>query len=303
MKKDIQFTVDNQGAELVSIQSEGWEYLWCGNPAYWGRRAPILFPIVGRLAKDTLRINGREYIMKQHGFARDAEFLREGFNPSLLGGNIDMQTPNGPMVFKMFQNGVPLNYPYLYDLEAMYGTIDHAVSCSWIVKNLGNEEMNFQIGAHPAFNLPDYNPHDDIHGYFKFYDAEGNGVSPIITSYLIDGLRYTYGTPKVIPNRESMCAIQNNIFANDALLIEGGQVAVIALLDKQQREILRVICPQAEAFGLWAPNKPGCPFVCIEPWCGIADQYDFNGDISERKYNHSLREGESYVFNYMIQIA
>ncbi|WP_081373008.1 hypothetical protein [Xylanibacter ruminicola] len=263
----------------------------------------MLFPIVGRLANDTLRINGREYTMKQHGFARDTEFLREGFKPSLLGGNIDMQTPNGPVFFKMYQNGSPLNYPYSFDLKVLYGTIDNSVLCSWIVKNLGNEEMHFQIGAHPAFNLPDYNPHDEVHGYFKFYDAEGNGVSPIITSYLEDGLRHTYGDPKVLPNRQTICPIKSETFSKDALLIEDSQVAIVALLDKEQREVLRVICPQAETFGLWAPNKPGCPFVCIEPWCGIADHYDFNGDILERKYDHSLREGESYVFNYMIQIA
>ena len=50
---------------------------------------------------------------------------------------------------------------------------------------------------------------------------------------------------------------------------------------------------------LWAPStKPGCPFICIEPWCGIADRYDFEGDISERQYNHRLAPKESYAFNY-----
>ena len=301
--KDIQFTVDNHGAELVSIQSGGREYMWCGDPQYWGRKAPILFPIVGRLADDTLRINGKDYIMKQHGFARDAEFIRQEPIPTLLGGAIDVQTISGPLVYKMYQSGGLANYPYLFDLEARYETIENAVVCSWTVRNNGNETMHFQIGAHPAFNLPNYDAKDEVHGYFSFYDAKGNEVSPIVTSYLVDGLRHTYGSPKVLPNGLSFCAIKNDTFANDAILIEGSQVAAIALLNTHQKEVLRVVCPQAEAFGLWAPNKPGCPFVCIEPWCGIADQYDFKGDISERKCNHSLSAGESYVFNYLIQIA
>ena len=72
--KSVQFTVANHGAELQSVQLGGHEFLWQGDPAYWGRRAPILFPIVGKVADDTLRIDGHEYTMKQHGFARDTVF-------------------------------------------------------------------------------------------------------------------------------------------------------------------------------------------------------------------------------------
>ena len=71
----IEYTVSNHGAELQSIRFEGREYLWQGDPAYWGRRAPILFPIVGKVAGDLLRVDGQSYPMKQHGFARDAEFV------------------------------------------------------------------------------------------------------------------------------------------------------------------------------------------------------------------------------------
>ena len=58
---------------------------------------------------------------------------------------------------------------------------------------------------------------------------------------------------------------------------------------------------QAQAFGLWAPQKPGCPFVCIEPWNGIADPVGFAGDIAERELDHCLGAGESYLFEYSIK--
>ena len=92
-------------------------------------------------------------------------------------------------------------------------------------------------------------------------------------------------------------------FANDALLVEGGQVAGAVLLNKAGHEVLKVSCPQAEAFGLWAPNKKGCPFVCIEPWCGIADRVGFNGDIKERDCIHSLAPNETYNYTYSLSIA
>ena len=302
--KDIQFTVADKGAELVSIQRDGREYLWNGDPKFWGRSAPILFPAVGMLANDKLRIDGHEYTMKQHGFARDTMFIRQdGYKPAILGGNTDVLTLRGPLVLKMCQDGIPANYPYSFDLEARYETIDNSVSCSWTVRNIDSKTMYFQIGAHPAFLLPDYDETEDVHGYVKFFDESNSPVSPMLTSYLIDGLRHTYATPRALMNGTGICPITNSSFVNGALMIEGNQVASIALLDKQKKEVLRVVCPQAECYGLWAPNKPGCPFVCIEPWCGIADKYDFQGEISEREYIHSLEPDECYVFNYMIQIS
>lgn len=93
--------VSTHGAELQSLAANGREYLWQGNPVFWGRRAPILFPIVGRLANDTFRIEGKEYTMKQHGFARDAEFVeRDGW-------------------YVLAEEGRD-NYPYVYELAVKY---------------------------------------------------------------------------------------------------------------------------------------------------------------------------------------
>ena len=58
----------------------------------------------------------------------------------------------------------------------------------------------------------------------------------------------------------------------------------------------------AEAYGLWAPFKPGCPFVCLEPWCGINDLEGFSGDLSERYLSHALKPGEKFEFEYWIEL-
>lgn len=302
MQNDLQITIAHHGAELVSIQYGGREYMWNGDTEYWGRIAPILFPIVGRLSGDTLRIKGREFQMKQHGFARDAEFSQSGIKVDSIIGKVLLQTCQPPLKFIMSQYGKPQNYPYDFELSVSYEIQGQIVSCSWEVLNTGKETMHFQIGAHPAFMLPNYNANEAIHGYLQCYDVNNHVVSPFVTSYLVDGLRHGYGSPKALVNKEALIAITNESFANDAILIEGSQVASVSLFDQQLRKVLTVLCPQAEAYGLWAPSKPGCPFVCIEPWCGIADRYDFNGDISERLCNHSLEPSNTYSFNYLIQI-
>ena len=67
--------VSELGAELQSIKDdEGKEYLWQGDSRYWGRRSPILFPIVCGLWKGTYRTDGDTYQMGRHGFARDMNF-------------------------------------------------------------------------------------------------------------------------------------------------------------------------------------------------------------------------------------
>ena len=64
------------GAELQSIKDKftSFEYLWQGDKAYWARRSPILFPIVGKVWNGRMLYQGVEYSLSQHGFARDCEF-------------------------------------------------------------------------------------------------------------------------------------------------------------------------------------------------------------------------------------
>ena len=280
-----QIQVSSHGAELQSLVANGREYLWQGDPKFWGRRAPILFPIVGRLANDILRIDGHEYTMKQHGFVRDAEFVQR----------------NGKYV--LVEDGSRENYPYAFELVAEYTTRGNTLICDWNVTNRDDRTMYFQIGTHPAFLLPDYNAADEIHGYIQCYDASEKVVSPMVFNCLENGLRVHYGEPKVLINDKAILALTNTTFADDAILIEANQVAQVSLFDKRGKRVLTVSCPQVEAFGLWSPNKLGCPFVCIEPWCGIADREGFKGEISERDCIHSLAPNKTYNFKYSISIT
>lgn len=276
-------SVSHKGAELQNITANGREYLWKGDPVFWGRRAPILFPIVGKLADDKLRINGHEYTMKQHGFARDTEFEERD------GGYV------------LTENGRE-NYPYAYELAVKYLVDGNMLTCNWQVTSRSDDTMHFQIGAHPAFLLPEYDAKDAIHGYIMCYDANDNVVSPMLFSTLVNGLRAHYSQPKTLLNNKGILALTDTTFADDAILLEAQQVAKVALFDKQGKRVLTVSCQQADAFGLWAPNKPGCPFVCIEPWCGIADNAEFKGDISEHDCIHSLESGKSFEFRYSITL-
>ena len=130
-------------------------------------------------------------------------------------------------------------------------------------------------------------------------DKEGNPVDPVIKNSVNGGLRHPYAEPKTL---DALIPIKEDTFADDAILIEDSQVASVALLDKDLNKVLTVHCPGAQAYGLWAPKKPACPFVCIEPWNGISDPVGFAGEISERELNHTLKPGEQFIFEYTIEV-
>ena len=279
----ITIEVAEHGAEMVSLQKNGHEYLWIGDAAYWNRHAPILFPVVGKPYNHALHVEGKVYPMKQHGFARDSEF-------EVIG--------DGRL--RMIENEMSAGYPYRLGLEVCYRLEGNMVEVVWTVRNLDERDAYFQIGAHPGFLLPDYRNTDEVHGYIRYFDREGKAVRPVIVHGLEDGNRVPLADGDIRVPCEM--PIEVDTFAHDALMFEDGQVAKAILCDKDGNKVLSVDCPQAEAYGIWAPHKPDCPFVCLEPWCGICDTRGFTGDISERQYIHRLAPKEIYTFTYTIDV-
>ena len=278
----ITIEVNEHGAELVSLKKGGHEYLWNGDAAYWNRHAPILFPTVGKPYNNELHADGKVYPMKQHGYARDSEFVIIGDEK-----------------LRMLKSSLSESYPYQLGLEVCYRLQDSAVEVMWTVENLDERDAWFQIGAHPGFMLPEYRAEDALHGHIRYYDREGRSVSPVIVNGLEDGNRVPLPEPRRIPVEMPIGA---DTFAHDALMFEDGQVAKAVLCDKNGKEVIAVSCPQAEAYGIWAPHREGCPFVCLEPWCGICDTKGFTGDISKRQYIHRLAPKEKYTFAYTIEV-
>ncbi len=278
----ITIEVNEHGAELLSLKKGGYEYLWNGDAAYWNRHAPILFPTVGKPYNNELHVDGKVYPMKQHGYARDSEFV------IISDGQL-----------RMLKSSLRESYPYQLGLEVCYRLQNSAVEVMWTVENLDERDAYFQIGAHPGFMLPDYKAEDAMHGFIRYYDHEGKPVSPVIVSALEDGNRVPLPEPRRIPVG---MPIEANTFAHDALMFEDGQVTKAMLCDKEGHDVVAVSCPQAEAYGIWAPHKEGCPFVCLEPWCGICDTKGFTGDIAMRQYIHRLMPKKKFTFAYTIEV-
>ena len=281
----IDYKVATHGAELQSLQCDGREYLWHGDPKYWGRRSPILFPMVGKVYGGSFRVDGKEYPMGQHGFARDSEFVLDGERYVL--------------------KGCPLEkYPYRFELSVRYRTEGKRFYAEWEVLNTDSRDIHFQLGAHPALLLPDYHEEDPVHGYLQCYDAQGKIVKRPMLSHGLDGGYLTeLDAPVPMPvDEDGLLTVTGETFSIDTFMLEHGAVKSVTLFDKYKKPYLSVGSDQTEAYGIWAPYKLGCPFVCLEPWCGITDLVGFNGELSERYLDHSLKPGEKFEFTYWIEI-
>lgn len=280
----IEFKVSTHGAELQSLQLDGKEYLWHGDAKYWGRRSPILFPMVGKVYGGAFRVEGKEYPMGQHGFARDSEFTFDGERYVLAGCPLE-------------------KYPYRFELSVRYRAEGRRFYAQWEVLNTDSKDIHFQIGAHPALLLPDYHTQDPVHGYLQCFDANGLPVAqPLLHHGLAGGYLTELEAPVPMPLEDGLLPITADTFSIDTFMIEHSQVKSVTMLDKQKRPYLSVGSSQTQAYGIWAPYKPGCPFVCLEPWCGITDLEGYSGDLSGRYLNHSLAPGEKFEFTYWIEI-
>lgn len=266
----LKIAVDTHGAELSSIYNKRSqkEMLWQGNPNFWGRKSPVLFPVVGKYKNGVATYEGREYALGQHGFARDSEF-------SLL------EKAHDKLSFELSDDEKTLSvYPFRFSLICSFQLKDNKIVVGWTVRNNDDKTIYFSIGAHPAF----YCEKDKT-----VLSMNGDGLKyHLINS---DGL-YTKGEYPIA----SSFVLEESVFDNDALIIENSDVTEVSL------DNYITVKFTAPLFGIWSPAKKNAPFVCIEPWYGRCDGEDFFGDITEREWGNALGVGEVFYKEYEIVV-
>ena len=283
---ELRLSIADAGAELMRIEDilTGTDYLWHGDSAYWGRRSPVLFPIVGSLKEKEYKYNGKSYSMGQHGFARDMEFTMTEHTVDTIWFTLraDSQT------LKM--------YPFRFCLEIGYRLTGRSIQVMWKVSNEDKKTMFFSIGGHPAFLCP-INGEGKRQDYYLIFDnPEPLHYSKLNKNGLVESENHCLET------QNGVLAIRPDLFDEDALIIEGGQAHRVALADPKRRPYLTVTF-DAPLFGLWSPAKKNAPFVCIEPWYGRCDKESFDGMLADREYGNELRPGKSFQAEYTICLS
>ncbi len=281
----IEVSAKTLGAELTSIKSaDGTEYLWHGDPKFWARQSPLLFPIVGALPGGVYTHRGASYKLGNHGFARECEFVLVKEKPS-------------EMVYELRSSEKTLaQYPFPFVLRVAYKVRKAGLTVEYSVRNSGDETMIYSIGAHPAFRAP-------------IAADEGRADFDLIFEKKEDVRRH-YLTPDNVRSGESepflhgqdRVAVTPELFERGAIVLIDHVSRQLSLRSRKSGRGVRVRFEGFPYLGIWSP-KGDTPFVCLEPWYGVMPLAGSPQELAGKEGCLSLAAGQEFRAVYQVEIG
>ena len=274
------------GAELCSIKNHenDLEYIWQADPTVWGSHAPNLFPIIGGLKNGVFIYNNKEYAMPRHGFVRHNKnlVLKEKTESSLI-----FELNHSPETLKI--------YPFKFHFEIGFFLDHKTLTITHNVSNPDSKPLYFSLGGHPAFNVPLFKGETYEDHYLEF-DQKMD-----LNTFILSDEGLVTNETSVVAKNDNRIGLHKDLFLKDALIFKNIPSKKLALKSRISGEILSVEYIDFTNLGVWA--KPGAPYVCIEPWLGIADNVDATGDIKTKEGIIELMPSQDFSASYAITIA
>jgi galactose mutarotase-like enzyme len=280
----LRVTINAKGAELASIvhKQHQLEYMWNGNPAVWGKHSPLLFPIVGTLKNNQYIFEGKTYQLPRHGFARDKNFA------------VAEQKAESAIFSLASDDNTLDSYPFPFIFLVKYKLIENTLSVEYEVRNTGSATMYFSVGAHPAFAIPLVKDTNYEDYYLRFDQKESLLRWPISMDGLIEN------KPLAVKQENHCLPLTKELFSKDALVFKQLKSSVISIQSANTPHGLHFSFPGFPFLGLWAAK--GGDFVCIEPWCGIADGVDSNQQLTDKEGIEMLPASESWNRSWRVEL-
>jgi len=272
----LKASIKNAGAELFSLKSQDKEFIWEGNPAFWGKHSPVLFPIVGTLKNNTYTVFGQEYQLPRHGFARDMEFL------------LINKTENSA-TFSLSSNPETLKkYPFEFELQLIYTLQVRTLDIEYKVINKNGTKMPFSIGAHPAIALP-----QNFENYSLKFEKEEVLQFSLLENDLVSN------KTQILETKGNSVALNYKLFENDALVFKTLESNSLTILENS-KPYLKVDFEDFPSLGIW--TKEQAPFICIEPWFGYSDTPGNAGDLFEKEGILILDANQTFTSKFSLEI-
>ncbi|MEO6041816.1 MAG: aldose 1-epimerase family protein [Croceibacterium sp.] len=280
---DLSATINPLGAELWSLtDAQGRDYLTDADPAFWTGHAPVLFPIVGRLREDRYRLGDRAFTLPKHGFARTSRFELAEHE----GNRARFHLTDSPET--------RVAYPFAFALELDFAITGLTLAMRATVTNPADEPLPFSFGFHPAFAwpLPGGAAKDAHRVVFERPEPEPvRRIDPVAALLLPD--------PEPTPVEGDTLIPRAAQFEADALIWD--RLSSRALrFGADGGAWLEIAFPDSPNLGIW--QKPGAPFLAIEPWQGFNDPAGFAGDFRDKPGVVELAAGASRSFRMDVTV-
>lgn len=278
--------IESLGAQLMSLKNaEGTEYLWQGDPAFWGGRAPVLFPTVGTVRGGKTVINGQVYELKRHGFARNLEHM-------ILESGPDFVTYS----LKDSEETMQL-YPFAFELRVTYRLVENGLATEFAVYNRGGEDMPFGIGGHPGYRCP-LMPGERFEDYSVIFEKEETALCPTIDvqTGLID-----FNDRREVLRNEKEIPLRHDLFTNDALVFDALQSHRVKVVSRLTGHGVEMDFTGYPMLGVWSALGEA-PFVAFEPWAGCATAKDEDDIFTHKRHLNVLKPGENKTFTFTVTL-
>lgn len=276
----LRISISNLGAELQEVinKKSSKNILWNGSPDFWGRKAPVLFPIVGKLKENTYYVDGKMYSLPQHGFARDCVFETKS-----------VSTSSGVFILKSTSESKEV-YPFDFELEIEYVLQENVLVTKYKVRNVDTKNMYFSIGAHPGFSIDS----DIFSSCSLYFDTEEN-----LNRFKLENGLLTKNTEHISLEKREL-KLNYALFKYDALVFKNMQSNSISLMNADGKKELTFHAKHFPFYGIW--TKENAPFICLEPWHGIADSVDTTQILSEKEGIIELITNEVFQCEFSIEV-
>lgn len=282
--KDLKIAVKEKGSELCSIfdKKSNREYMWQAGEE-WNKNGPVLFPAIGGFKDGKYLVNGREYTMPPHGFARDMPF--------------QLLEKSGDKIVMLLKSNdkTKAMYPFDFALKITHRIEGRRLFVTWTVQNIGNIDMYFSIGAHPGFRILEGT---NLSDYRLIFDKKVDLVTNRVKGRLVTSEKYP------IAENTGCLKLSKSLLEQDAVIFEAGLEGV-TLENQQESYKLRMDFPQFPVVAFWSSPDylDNARFLCIEPWFGLNDTVDQEvKELSEKYLIQKLGPSEVWEKGFFITL-
>ena len=250
--------INKLGAELKSLVCEGRENIWEGRPEVWSGSAPIMFPICGGLKNDQYTLDGKTYTLPKHGYAKTKIFSVESVSETSV------------VLLHASDAETKAMYPFDYEFRVVYTLEGRSLHIAYLVRNLGDGTMYANVGGHEGYYTP-----EGIEDYDVIFPERETLDAYVLYGNLVSNQR--------LPIIKDTCTLPlyDKYFTVDALVFKDLVSRSATLRNRKTGRTVRIDFPDAKYFVIW--HKPNAPYICLEPWDGVQDTVDADGDLTHKE--------------------
>ena len=254
----LEIEISTKGAELKSIIKDGKERLWQGDPDVWSGQAPILFPICGGVKDNKYILNGTEYFLPKHGFAKTSEF------------EVESQEEDSAILLLKSTPDTLKNYPYEFEFRVVFTILENRLIVEYKITNISDKDMYCGVGAHEAYSCP-----EGVEAYSIVFEQPEDLHANLIEDGYVSRKTQCMGKGiKELP-------LKNEYFAIDAIILFNLKSRKVSLKNMETGEMVKLDFEGHDFFLIW--TKPGAKYVCLEPWSTAPDFNDSDSDFTKKE--------------------